>query len=334
MWAYLSSFFDMNKSLKLDTNIYPFVPCHEHCENNCEADACSHQVLQQRYKELGIQHDRATSFVRLLSHINNATHSFLNLSNKDPEVDECLKLLQVFCPADVTRLFRHFSLTKDSLLNNCVCCKSIKGRVLHVQLRNIFKTCAYCYYTFETLHGCELCLETNDLLNLNLRYEDGLAVSLASYRCLRKGDTFYITVPSKKYLSFLSEILSEYVKVHRPAFAKLPHATTLMAVEKLYGACNRKLVSPIGQLMDTWVLDGRRIYFLSEENICSYDFRVGIGAVQRFSKWVQPEDVYLLNKFIRCKVTFQGTLLVPESSELFQQYLLKRHSPKSVQQKF
>ena len=84
------------------------------------------------------------------------------------------------------------------------------------------------------------------------------------------------------------------------------------------------------QLIDAWILDNRRIYFLSEESICSYDFRVGIGAVQRYSKWVKPEDVYLLNKFIRCKVTFQGTLLVPESSELFQQYLLKRHSPRSI----
>jgi hypothetical protein len=330
MWAYLSSFFNMNKSLKLDTSIYPFVACHEHCENDCKADVCSHKVLHQRYKELGIQHDRTTIFVRLLSYINNATHSFINLRNKDPEVDECLKLLQVFSPADVTRLFRRFSLTKDSLFNNCSCCMSIKGRVLHVRLKNIFKTCAYCYYTFETMHGSELCLETNDLLNLDLRYEDALTVSLASYRCLRKGDTFYITVPSKKYLSFLSEILSEYVKAHRPAFAKLPHATSLMAVEKLYGTCDRNILSPIGQLMDAWVLDGRRIYFLSEESICSYDFRVGIGAVQRYSKWVQPEDVYLLNKFIRCKVTFQGTLLVPESSELFQQYLLKRHSPRSI----
>jgi hypothetical protein len=330
MWAYLSSFFNMNKSLKLDTSIYPFVACHEHCENDCKADVCSHKVLHQRYKELGIQHDRTTIFVRLLSYINNATHSFINLRNKDPEVDECLKLLRVISASDISRLFRRFSLTKDSLFNNCSCCMSIKGRVLHVRLKNIFKTCAYCYYTFETMHGSELCLETNDLLNLDLRYEDALTVSLASYRCLRKGDTFYITVPSKKYLSFLSEILSEYVKAHRPAFAKLPHATSLMAVEKLYGTCDRNILSPIGQLMDAWVLDGRRIYFLSEESICSYDFRVGIGAVQRYSKWVQPEDVYLLNKFIRCKVTFQGTLLVPESSELFQQYLLKRHSPRSI----
>ena len=320
----------MHKSLKLDTNIYPFVPCHKHCENNCEADALSKRCVDQCYKKLGIHRDRKKVFVRLLTHINNVTHSFINLKERDLEVDQCLKLLRVYVPADVTRLFRHFSLTKDSLLNTCACCSSTRGRVLHVQLRNIFKTCAYCYYTFETLHGCELCLETNDLLNLHLRYEDGLAVSLASYRCLRKGDTFYITVTSKKYLSFLSKILCEYVKTHRPAFARLPRATTLMAVEKLYGTCNRKLVSPIGQLMDTWVLDGRRIYFLPEETICSYDFQVGIAAVQRHSKWVRPEDVYFLNKFIRCKVTFQGTLLVPESSELFQQYLLKRHSPSSI----
>jgi len=320
----------MDKSLKLDRTIYPFVHCHENCENNCIAHTLGASVLKKRYEELGIDNDKSKIFIRLISYLSSKTHSFLNLQNKDAEVDECLKLLKVSCAKNVDVIFSHFPLTKDSALNNCPCCLAVRGRVIHLRLKNMFQTCSYSYYMFETLHGYELCLQPSELLELQFRYQDHLCVSAASFRCLNKGDPFYITVQTKKYLKILAEMLHRYVQVHRPTFARLPHATTLMAVEKLYGSCNRKELSPIGQLMDAWVLDGRRIYFLSEESICSYDFRVGIGALQRYSKWVQPEDVYMLNKFIRKKVQFKGSLLVPESSELFQQYLMKRHSPRSV----
>ena len=196
----------MHKSLKLDTSIYPFVPCHEHCENNCEADACSKRCVDKCYKKLGIHCDRKKVFVRLLTHINNVTHSFINLKERDLEVDKCLKLLRVYVAADVTRLFRHFSLTKDSLLNTCACCSSTRGRVLHVQLRNIFKTCAYCYYTFETLHGCELCLETRPTKpSFALRGWFSGELGVLSLPAERRH--FYITVTSKKYLSFVKNTL-------------------------------------------------------------------------------------------------------------------------------
>jgi len=330
MWAYFASFFNMNKSLELDRTIYPFVPCHENCENNCTADAYSAKSVRKRWEEIGIDNDRSKVFLRLLSYVNNKTHSFLNLENKDVEVDKCLKLLKVSSPSDIYEMFRRFPLTKNSSLNNCPCCLYVKGRVLHLTLKQIFHTWDYTYYMFETLHGSELCFQSDDLFEFEFRYEDHLHVNPTSFRCLKTGECFYVTLSLKKYLSTLSEMLHRYVQVHRPCYYKLPHATTLMAVEKLYGTCNRKEISPIGQLMDTWVLDGRRIYFLSAENVCSYNARVGFGPLQRHSKWVRPEDVYLLNKFIRKKVQFKGTLLVPESSVLFQQYLMKRHSPRSV----
>lgn len=331
MWSYLSRFFNMSKSLELDSTMYPFVPCHDNCENDCEADIYFTKKVRERYQEIGIDRDKTKFFLRLISYVSNKTHSFLSLKNKDVEVDECLKLMKVLCPSDVKEIFCKFQLTKDSSLNNCPCCLNIQGRVLHVQLQNIFKTCSYTYYMFNTLHGSEICFGPDELKDFQFRYEENhLIVSPMSFRCLKKGDYFYITLPIKKYLNILAETLCRYVQVQRPCYIKLPHATTLMAVVKLSGSYDREEISPIGQLMDAWVLDGRRIYFLSAENICSYDFRVGVGPLQHYSKWVRREDVYLLNKFIRKKVQFQGTLLVPESSALFQQYLMKRHSPRSV----
>ena len=330
MWSKLLYFFGMDKSLKLDETTYPFVPCHDFCENDCTADVYFTKKVRERFKEIGIEKDRGNMFLSLLSYISKEKHSFLNLESKDEEVDKYLKCMKVFSSSDVKKIFRHYLLTEDSTLNNCRCCSVVRGRVLHVQLQHKYETFSYTYFTFSTLHGSQLCLTPGELLDSKLRLENGCLLQSSSLRELQKGDCFFLTLSMKKYLNILEETVDRYVQVQRPSYLKLPHATALMMVAKMCGKYDRKQISPIGQLMDSWVLEKRDIYFLSAESTCAYDHRVGFGQLQQCSKWVPYEDVYKLQKFVRDTVEFHGTLIVPESSALFEQYLMKRHSPKSI----
>ena len=71
MWSQLVCYFNMDKSLKLDKSIYPFVPCHNFCENNCTADVYFTNKVRERFKEIGIEKDKGNTFLSLLSYISN-----------------------------------------------------------------------------------------------------------------------------------------------------------------------------------------------------------------------------------------------------------------------
>ena len=330
MWSQLLYFFSMDKSLKLDKSIYPFVPCHDFCENDCTADVYFTKKVRERFKEIGIEKDRGNTFLSLLSYISNKKHSFVSLESKDKEVDKFLKRMKVIGSSDIKKIFRLYLLTEDSTLNNCSCCSAVQGRVLYVQLQRMYQTFSYTYFTFSTLHGSQLCFTPNELLDFQLRCKNHCILPITSLHELKKGDCFFITLSMKKYLNIIEETLDRYVQVQQPPYLNLPHATTLMMVTKMCGKYDRKKISPIGQLMDSWVFEKRNIYFLSSESTCAYDHQTGFGPLQQFSKWVPQQDVYKLQKFVRDTVEFDGTLIVPESSALFEQYLIKRHSPRSI----
>ncbi len=327
MWSWLQNVFAMDKSLKLDTDQYPFRTCHDNCENNCIADNLNAIRTKERRSEIGIDHDHKNIFLKLVCYFNEPTHSFRHFKDRDAKLDDMLRSLCIFESHDITRLFRQFHLTSKSKLNDCPCCIDIQGRVLKLKLLNIFETSSYRYFMMHTLHGSELCFRAEELLAYGLRDEQHQAVLPNS---MQKRADYYVTIPVSTFCRLIVDSLKRYVDDFRRSYRALPSAHSLMVVEKIYRNHDRREISPIGQLMDAWVLEGRHIYFLSSETICNYDHRVGLGPLQRESKWVRPEDLYLLHKFIRSKIQFHGKLVVPESSELFQSYLMKRHSPRSV----
>ena len=111
-------FFGMDKSLKLDETTYPFVPCHDFCENDCTADVYFTKKVRERFKEIGIEKDRGNMFLSLLSYISKEKHSFLNLESKDEEVDKYLKCMKVFSSSDVKKIFRHAPGQRNSPLQH------------------------------------------------------------------------------------------------------------------------------------------------------------------------------------------------------------------------
>ena len=157
----------------------------------------------------------------------------------------------------------------------------------------------------------------------------GRATSGSFANSMQKRAEYYVTIPVSTFCRLIVDSLKRYVDDFRRSYRALPSAHSLMVVEKIYRNHDRREISPIGQLMDAWVRRSSHLLFVVGDHL-QHDHRVGLGPLQRESKWVRPEDLYLLHKFIRSKIQFHGKLVVPESSELFQSYLMKRHSPRSV----
>ena len=305
------------KTVAFNLNEYPFKRCHLHCDNNCTANKnAAIPYIEMRQKLEPDFDEEGEVFLKLIGCMGKKKHS-INMPEEDPQIEKYLQLLKIKDASKIKKLFTSYPIIGH--FNSCTCCKEPETKTILATIRNKRFFSYPSMYILDLGHGHTTKIDENDLKKYS-QEDQTYAIN----------DEILLSVPAKVYLGMLEHILWCYVFDRETNFVGLPCYTNLFLSDRVetsnqYLKLSQKL-SPIGQLMDSWLVDKKGVYFIPAScmTISNYNHKLGVWPRQRYSNKLSAKHIWRFKTFLWTLFdSYNGTVVVPEDSELFRHFLKK-----------
>jgi hypothetical protein len=315
-------------SVSFDLESYPFKRCHLDCDNNCRADEVwNKEIVSVKQRIHEDFYARSGLFINLLNHMNAPEHG-IELPEGSEPIERYLQLLKVKDTGCIQKLFNDYSIT--GFFNNCRCCSTNKRKIIKatiIQKRNKYYNT---YYVCKMSNGYNLKFDQLEMQQYTCACPDPAGLNI--------NDSILLGLHYDKYIKILENILWEHIFDRETNYLPLPKQYTLFAATKAFMDADiksaRKTLSPVGQLMNAWVINKNACLFIPANcmTIECYNKNIGLWPRRRYSKNLKHRHVHKLKRFLyQTFPSYSGTFVVPEDSKLFEAFLDEIHmSPRTI----